>query len=62
MPWPACTQSLYVSIFVLFTLLLFTQGVKFEDVGDDGDGGEEPQVSDGAAARWGKNFVEELRI
>ena len=47
---------------MLFTLLLFTQGVKFEDVGDDGDGGEEPQVSDGAAARWGKNFVEELRI
>ena len=57
MPWPASTHSLYVSIS-----MLFTQGVKFEDVGDDGDGGEEPQVSDGAAARWGKNFVEELRI
>ena len=57
MPWPASTHSLYVSIS-----MLFTQGVKFEDVGDDGDGGEEPKVPDGAAARWGKKFVEELRI
>ena len=57
MPWPACTQSHNASIF-----MLFTQGVKFEDVGDDGDGGEETKVPDGAAARWGKKFVEELRI